>query len=119
MREQLVEFQKKEMIMTALNDDIPLALLSAQDHARLQSTQPSAVGIANIHVGLNQNAASSNNNSFRSGARGGEAVSHSDVQSTNISSAGGAGAPDEQGIRAFLHKLLNSRHLFSTSDIVD
>ena len=27
--------------------------------------------------------------------------------------------PDEQGIRAFLLKIINARHLFSPSDMVD
>jgi len=36
-------------------------------------------------------------------------------------SNGGAtiSAADEQGIRAFLFKLLNSRHIFTNNDIVD
>ena len=35
------------------------------------------------------------------------------------STSQGSSAADEQGIRAFLFKLLNSRHLFTQSDIVD
>ena len=43
-------------------------------------------------------------------------MTDSGVRSTTLTSQT---APDEQGIRAFLFKLLNSHHLFTTSDIVD
>ena len=60
----------------------------------------------------NQNATSG------SVSHGGGVVSLNETGATNSSNRVSS-APDEQGIRAFLFKLLNSRHIFSTHDIVD
>lgn len=47
-------------------------------------------------------------------------ASHSQNESNlNMQSQTATSAADEQGIRAFLFKLMNSKHLFTTSDMVD
>lgn len=57
--------------MTALNDDIPLAILSAQDHTNILATSQRSPDITNIHIGTNQHVPTSGNNSFRSVVIGG------------------------------------------------
>ena len=51
--------------------------------------------------------------------RGGGIVSLNDSGATSTNGGMTTSAADEQGIRAFLFKLLNSRHLFTTNDMVD
>jgi len=67
---------------------------------------------------INVNAA---NDPLSSGSKGNEAcqVVSLNASSANESSRATTTASDEQGLRAFLFKLLNSKHLFSTSDMVD
>ena len=47
------------------------------------------------------------------------AISLSTSQYTETATAKPSHAADEQGIRAYLYNLLNSQHLFTTTDMVD
>ena len=78
--------------MTALRDDNPVAIMSAQDQARMYNSQRSAeianIDLASSDVIKHQTEQSNGQRSFQIG---GEAISNNEINSTNISSH----APDE------------------------
>ena len=122
----MISYQKKELIQSALNDDYLMtqtAILS-QQQIQTNPTQENSARIANIKTNSdmqplplqNQTYDEMGNATVNSMQHGGGVVSMmNDTVTTNRVSS----APDEQGIRAFLFKLLNSRHIFTTNDIVD
>ena len=113
----MISFQKQLIIQQALNDDYSTCApgFVSENGQNFAASERSA-HIANIKLKDNTNSYEDTKSQVQ---RGGGVVSLANSANDSKSMSGVISAQDEQGIRTFLFKLLNARHIFTTVDIVD